>query len=79
MVTVLAFRLGVEATFLSDVFSPLTSAETCEKSSRWLWKKIVLVLVLESQETHIRAIDRHDMTLAVKVALNPDTTNQLGI
>ena len=28
-----------EATFLSGVFSPLTSAEACEKSSRWLWKE----------------------------------------
>ena len=32
-------RSQVEATFLSGVFSPLTSAEACEKSSRWLWKK----------------------------------------
>ena len=23
----------------SGVFSPLTSAEACEKSSRWLWKE----------------------------------------
>ena len=29
----------VEATFLSGVFSPLTSAEACEKSSWWLWKE----------------------------------------
>ena len=29
----------VEATFLSNVFSPLTSAEACEKSSQWLWKE----------------------------------------
>ena len=29
----------VEATFLSGVFSPLTSAEACEKSSRWLLKE----------------------------------------
>ena len=29
----------VEANFLSGVFSPLNSAEACEKSSRWLWKK----------------------------------------
>ena len=29
----------VEATFLSGEFSPLTSAEACEKSSRWLWKE----------------------------------------
>ena len=29
-------RYPVEANFLSGVFSPLTSAETCEESSRWL-------------------------------------------
>ena len=27
-------------------------------------------------EKHICVTDRHDMTLAVKVALNPNTTNQ---
>ena len=26
-------------TVLSGVFSPLTSAVACEKSSRWLWKE----------------------------------------
>ena len=31
--------LRVEATFLSGVFSPLTSAEACWKSSRWLWEE----------------------------------------
>ena len=25
--------------FKTSVFSPLTSAEACEKSSRWLWKE----------------------------------------
>ena len=35
----LRLRSPVEATFLSGVFSPLTSAEACEKSSRWLWKE----------------------------------------
>ena len=29
----------VEANFFSGVFSLLTSAEACEKSSRWLWKE----------------------------------------
>ena len=29
----------VEETFLSGLFSPLSSAEACEKSSRWLLKK----------------------------------------
>ena len=32
-------------------------------------------MVWESQK-HICVTDRHDMTLAVKVALNPNTTNQ---
>ena len=35
----LRVRSPVEATFLSGVFSPLTSAEASEKSSRWLWKE----------------------------------------
>ena len=37
----LGVRYPVKANFLSGVFSPLTSAEACEKSSRWLWKKFV--------------------------------------
>ena len=32
-------RSAVEATFLSGVCSPLTSAEACEKCSRWLWEE----------------------------------------
>ena len=35
----LRVRSPVEATFLSGVFSPLTSAEAYGKSSRWLWKE----------------------------------------
>ena len=30
----------VEAKFLSGVFSSLTSAEACEKTSWWLWNEI---------------------------------------
>ena len=42
----LRVRSPVETSFLSGVFSPLTSAETCEKSSLWFWQtKYVLVLV----------------------------------
>ena len=36
-------------------------------------KTVALILVWESQETHVTD---HHMTLAVKVALNPNTTNQ---
>ena len=32
-------RSPFEATFLSGVFSPLTSAEACEESCWWLWKE----------------------------------------
>ena len=37
----LRVRSPVEAIFRTGVFSPLTSAEACEKSSRWLWKVLV--------------------------------------
>ena len=35
----LCVRYPIKANFLFSVFSPLTSAEACEKSSRWLWKE----------------------------------------
>ena len=64
----LGVRSPVEATFLTGVFSPLTSAEACDKSSRWLWKEKYWC---EKARKHICVTDRHDMTSAVKVALNP--------
>ena len=36
----LGVRDPIDAKFLSGVFSPFTSAEACEKSSRWFWKEI---------------------------------------
>ena len=71
-------RVGssVEATFLSGVFLPLTSAEACEESSRWLWKEKLCLYWCEKARKHICVTNRHDMTLAVKVALNPNTINQ---
>ena len=66
-----------EAKFLSVGFSPLTSAKACEKSSRRLWKEIrVCTGVRKPGNTCMCVTDRHDMTLAVKVALNLNTTNQ---
>ena len=62
-----------EANLLSGVFSPLTSAETCEKSRHWLWKESCV-------STGVRKpgnTDCHDMMFAVKMVLNPNTTNQL--
>ena len=68
-------RSPVEATFLSGVFSPLTSAGVCEESSRWLWKEKLCLYWYEKARKHIYVTDSH-MTLAVKVALNRNTTNQ---
>ena len=36
--------------FLSGVFSPLTSAEAYEKSSRWLWKESGLSIGVRKPE-----------------------------
>ena len=72
-------RSPVEATFLFGVFSTLTSAEACEKSSWWLWKEKLCKYWCEKARKHICVTDRHDMTFAVKVALNPNTTNQLRL
>ena len=68
-------RDPVEATFLSGTFLPLTSAEACEKSSRWLWKEKLCKYLCEKARKHMCITDRNDMTLAVKMALNPNTTN----
>ena len=58
---------------------PLTSAEACEKSCRWLWKKVLLLSYwCEKARKHTCVIDRHDTTLAVKVALNSNTNNQFN-
>ena len=65
------FADPVEAKFLSGVFSPLTSAEACEKSSRWLWKEICVSTGVRKPGNTCAS-----PTLAVKVALNPNTTNQ---
>ena len=62
--------------FLSGVFSPLTSAEACRKSSRWLWKESCVRTGVRKPGKHTCVTNCHDMTSAVKVALNPNTTNQ---
>ena len=53
----------------------LGNGQACEKSSRWLWKEgCVSTGVRKPGNTCVT--DRHDMTLAVKEALNPNTTNK---
>ena len=58
------------------IFQPLTSAKVCEKSSQWLWKEISVSNGVRKPGKHMCVTDRHDMTLAVNVALNLNTTNQ---
>ena len=49
-------------------FSSKSSTEACEKSSRWLWKESYV-------STGVRKLGTcASPTLAVKVALNPNTT-----
>ena len=74
----LSVRDPIEANFLSGVFLPLTCAEACEKSSRWLWKEsCVRTGVRKPGNTCASPTAMIIMTLAVKVALNPNTTNQI--
>ena len=48
-----------------------------EKSNRWLWKEsCVTYYWCDKARKHMCVTDRHDMALAVKVPLNPSTTNQ---
>ena len=68
----------VEANFLSGVFSPLTSAEACEKSSCGFGKKsCVSTGVRKPENTYASLTAMIRTALAVKVVLNPNTTNQL--
>ena len=70
----LLVRDPIKANFLSCVFSPLTSAEACEKVIGGFGKKSCVST--EKARNHMCVTDRYDMTLAVKVAYNPSTTNQ---
>ena len=54
----------------------LMQVEACEKSSWWLWKEKLCLYWCERARKYMCVTDRHDMTLAVKVALNPSTANQ---
>ena len=65
------FDPRLRRTFLSCVFSPLTSAEACEKGTRWFWKEKLCSYWCEKARKHICVTDSHDMTLVVKVALTP--------
>ena len=69
-------RDPVEANVLSSVFClPLTSAEACEKSSWWLWKESCVSTGVR-KPGNMCVTDRHDMTLADKMALTHyQTTN----
>ena len=63
---------AVEVNFLYSVFSPLTSAEACEKSSRWLWKESCVSTVVRKPGS--TCVSPTTMILAVKVAHNTNTS-----
>ena len=58
----------VEANFLSSVFSLLTSAEACERGSRWLWKERCVITGVRKPGNTCASLTVYDLT--VKVALN---------
>ena len=60
---------------VSGIFSPITSAEACEKSIRWLWKEKLCLYWCAKARKHMCMADHYDTTLAVKVALNSNITN----
>ena len=65
----LSVQEPVEVNFLSGIFLPLTSAEACEKDSRWLWKESCV-------STGVRKTGNtcaSQTALAVKVAYNQPT------
>ena len=66
----LSSKSVVVATFLSGVFSPLTSAEACGKSSLWPWKEKLCYYWCEKARKHMCVTDHHDMTLAVNLFPN---------
>ena len=69
-------RNPVEANFLSGVFSPLTSAQAWEKSSWWLWKESCVSSGVW-KPGNMCITNHHDMTLAAKLALNPNTSTTI--
>ena len=76
----LGVRDPAEGNFLSGVFLPLTTAKACGKGSWLLWKEsCVSNDVRKPENTGLCVSDRHNMTLAVEVALKPNTTNQLNL
>ena len=69
-----AFDNQLRRNFFPTYFRLLPLLKHVRKVDSGFGKKFVLVLVWESQET-MCVTDCHDMTLAVKVALNLNTTN----
>ena len=67
----------VEANILFGVFSTLTSTEAIEKSSRWLWKE-KLCLYWRGKPGNNSVTDRHNMTLAVKLAFLTNLHSSVG-
>ena len=69
----LCVRDPVEVNFLFCVFSPLTFAEVCEKNSRFLWKESCVRTGVRKPGNTCAS---PTAILAVKLALNPNTTKE---
>ena len=57
-------------------FQRIFASHLCRKVVGGFGKKSCVEYLCEKARKHICVTDCHDMTLAVKVALNPNTTNQ---
>ena len=66
----------ITVTVSTGVFSPLASAEeACERKSRWLWKDSGVSAGMRKQGNTRASPTAINMTLVVKVALNPHNNN----
>ena len=63
-------------TFFPAYFRQSPLQKHVRKSSRWLWKEKLCYYWHEKARKHMCITHHHDMTLAVKVVLNPNTTKQ---
>ena len=61
---------------ICGIFSPLTSAELVRKVVSDFRKQSCVSTGVRNLRKHICVTNCHDINLAVKVALNPNTTNQ---
>ena len=70
------FDPRLRPTFFTAYFRLLPLQKPVRMRSWWLWEEKLCSYWCEKARKHMCVTDSHDMTLAVKVVLNPNTTNQ---